>query len=213
MADILRSGVNVRVIIDAGANVGQSVLKFRSAFPYADIYSFEPVHSVFTRLSANTAGLDRIHLFQLALGATAGTASIHLRAHDTTHTLLAVDDALAEETIVVETIDRICRSYHLPSIDLLKIDVEGFDLEVLKGAEGMLRSEAVRLILVECGFTPGDARHVLFDAIRDYLHPFGYRLFGIYDQQPEWSGEHRIRFANVCFALQPKGPVEGDHAI
>jgi FkbM family methyltransferase len=200
--DILRTELKVRTIIDAGANIGQSVGKFRRAFPSADIYAFEPVSSVFQRLLENTRGLEHVHLFPIALGSVAGKASIHLRAHDTTHTLVEVDDALSLESVDVETVDRVCQAQALSRIDLLKIDVEGFDLEVLKGAENMLRTSAVRFVLVECGFDPADERHVLFDSIRDYLQPFGYRLFGIYDQQLEWNGEPRIRYANACFTLQ-----------
>jgi hypothetical protein len=36
--------------------------------------------------------------------------------------------------------------------------------------------------------------------VRDFLAPNGFALFGIYDQQPEWSGENRLRYANACFS-------------
>jgi hypothetical protein len=55
-------------------------------------------------------------------------------------------------------------------------------------------------VLAEVGFHPGDDRHVLFDHVRDYLVPFGFSVYGVYDQQLEWSGENRLRYANVCFA-------------
>lgn len=203
--DILRTDTPIRIIVDAGANIGQSVEKFRAAFPEARIYAFEPVSSVYKRLLANTATLSQVECIHAALGSEVGSAKIHIRRHDTTHTLVEVGDAVAFEQVTVETINHFCANEKIPRIDLLKVDVEGFDLEVLKGSEELLHNHAIGFILVECGFTPGDGRHVLFDSIRDYLLPFGYQLFGIYDQQTEWDGEPRIRYANVCFALQTSG--------
>jgi len=83
----------------------------------------------------------------------------------------------------------------------LKVN-EGFDLEVLKGADSLLSSKCVPFVLVEVGFHPGDSRHVLFDEIRDFLMGKSYAVFGIYDQTLEWSGENRLRFANVCFCSE-----------
>lgn len=205
MQDILRTGKPVHTVVDAGANVGQSVQKFRQAFPQAMIYAFEPVSSVYAKLLENAGHLKQVQCLQSALGSEVGPARINIRRHDTTHTLVDVDDALASEAVTVDTVDHFCARAKIPRIDLLKVDVEGFDLEVLKGGQGLLKSGAIEFVLVECGFTPGDARHVLFDSIRDYLSPFGFRLFGIYDQQLEWGGEPRIRYANACFALQPPG--------
>jgi Methyltransferase FkbM domain len=90
-------------------------------------------------------------------------------------------------------------SRSLDSIGLLKIDAEGFDLEVIKGARETLSSRRVRFVMVEVGFHPGDDRHPLFDEVRNTLMEHGFYVFGIYNQSMEQSGEPRVRFANVLF--------------
>ena len=85
----------------------------------------------------------------------------------------------------------------------MKIDTEGYDFEVLKGSAGMLRKGTVVFILIETGFSPDDSRHVYIGDMREYLNRFKYSILGIYDQALEWSGEKRLRYANVLFAHQP----------
>ena len=147
--------------------------------------------------------LKRVYLHELAMGSQAGQAPINIRAQNSTHTLAPADDSLRQEMVAVQTVDRFVAAERIQRIDLLEIDSEGFDLEVVKGAEHSLRAGIIRFILFECGFTLGDTRVTPFDAIRDYLHPFGYRLFGIYDQKPDYGGAPMLRFADACFCLQP----------
>jgi hypothetical protein len=79
------------------------------------------------------------------------------------------------------------------------IDVEGFDLDVLKGSRECLSCGKVPFILVEVGFHPGDDRVSFFDDVRSFLLNYGYGVYGVYDQQLEWSGVRRLHYANVCF--------------
>ncbi len=202
IADLLRSGCQFNVIFDVGANIGQSVRKFRHAFPKATIYSFEPVGTVYEALQSGVGGFGNVHLYRLALGSTPCKAQISVRANNTMHTMAKVNDALYLETVDVQTVDLFCETNRIQNVDLLKIDVEGFDLAVLQGAVEMLKARKIRFILVECGFNPDESRHSYFESVRAFLHPFGYRLFGVYEQQLEFSGEPRLRFANVCFCLQ-----------
>jgi hypothetical protein len=100
---------------------------------------------------------------------------------------------------MVMTLDEFAKSERIWQIDLLKIDTEGYDLEVLRGATRLLAEGAIKFVIAEVGFSPGDNRHVLFDDVRSLLIPFGYRLFGIYNQQLERSGPRFIRYTDVCF--------------
>jgi hypothetical protein len=101
--------------------------------------------------------------------------------------------------VEVTTVDNFADENRVSRIDLLKIDTEGFDLEVLKGAKRMFAEGRIQFTLVEVGFRPGDSRHVLFDEVRSFLSGFGFYVYGLYDQTLEWSGELRLRFANACF--------------
>lgn len=109
------------------------------------------------------------------------------------------DSIVGSELVKLSTVDNFASDNQIRQIDLLKIDTEGFDLEVLKGAQSMLSAGQIAFALPEIGFDPGDARHVLFDEIRAYLLPMGYAVFSIYDQQ-QASGEKLLRSANACFS-------------
>jgi FkbM family methyltransferase len=198
--DIRKSGCRIENVFDVGANIGQSMLKFRDAFPKANIYCFEPVRDLFQELHKTVRGDSHVQCFQVALGSAPGIGKIYLTDHSTTSSLIKPENSRGVEDVQIDTIDSFCSAHATQRIDLLKVDAEGFDLEVLKGGVSLLSSARVAFVLVEVGFHPGDTRHVLFDHAREFLMPHGFHVYGFYDQNLEWSGESRLRFANVCFA-------------
>lgn len=197
--DIQTSGCQINTIFDVGANIGQSALKFREAFPKSSIYCFEPVSSTFRKLKATVVRDSNINCYSIAFGSSPGNCTIYLPPNSTTSSLIPTPEATGSESVLVKTVDNFASENNIERIDLLKIDTEGFDLEVLKGASHMLSRRRIAFVLAEVGFNPMDKRHVLFDDVRSYLLEKGFSLFGIYDQYLEWSGENRMRYANVCF--------------
>jgi len=203
VADIARVRREPEVIVDVGANDGQSALRFRAAFPKARIISLEPVTETFEELRRRTEGKD-IECVQLALGPESGSAEIFITKSSYMSSLVKPppEEQIGRETIAVLSLDDFLRVQSIETVDLLKIDAEGLDLAVLQGGAEALSSRACHLILLEVGWTRGDPRHPLFDDVRDFLSPFGFQLLGIYDQTTEWSGEARLRYANALFCLQ-----------
>ena len=198
--DIKKSGCRIETVFDVGANVGQSAHKFREAFPRANIYSFEPVRALFEELQKSGPGDEHVRCFQLALGSAPGIGKIYFTDHPTMNSLIEPENSLGSEEVQIDTVDSFCAAHDIERIDLLKVDAEGFDLEVLKGAASLLSSGRVAFVLAEVGFHSDGTSHVLFDSVREFLVPYGFRVFGFYDQNLEWSGEKRLRFANVCFS-------------
>ena len=201
ITDIWNSGYTIEKIFDVGANHGQSIDKFTFGFPNAEIFAFEPVNATFKILEEKFSQTPRIKLFQFAFGEQASTQLIYVPEHDTMASLVKPENYKETESVSVNTIDAFCHNSNISSIDLLKVDAEGYDLEVLKGAKSMLRNRKIKLVLVELGFEFDSKHHVLFDLVRDFLSPYNFDLYGIYDQQLDWSGKKKIRFANVCFRL------------
>lgn len=200
LADIASFGPEPSTILDVGANIGQSAMRFRLAFPRARIVSLEPVAATFAELRRRTANLD-VDCRRLALGPQEGRATIYLTDLSVTNSLKrpATDELRGAEEIEVETLDGFVSRNALEAIDLLKIDAEGFDLDVIRSGAQTLAAGRVRFILVEVGFNPGDPRHPLFDDMRAELTPHGFRLFGFYEQSLEWTREPRLRYANALF--------------
>jgi hypothetical protein len=85
-------------------------------------------------------------------------------------------------TVQIETLDRFCSANDVSSIDLLKIDVEGHEMPVLLGAEQLLSEDRIGIVRLETAIDPDIPYHTQLFDLCDYLHPFGYRLFGFYDQ-------------------------------
>jgi FkbM family methyltransferase len=204
--DLARRAPDVRIgtVFDIGANVGQSALDFSRTFPHATIWSFEPFEEPFRELERVTAG-KRVRCFKLAFGSEAGTVSIAPDRQSTDSSLLAGTQPASDdrrEDLEVTTLDRFTEEHAIAHIDLLKVDTEGFDLEVLKGAERCLRSHAVSFVEVEAGMNPENRKHVPFELLKSFLEERGYVLFAVYEQVPEWTGEARLRFANPVFVAE-----------
>jgi FkbM family methyltransferase len=208
--DIARTlpGYLIQTIFDVGANVGQTARVLTRECPEAQVFCFEPVASTFGRLRERMAANPNVRCFPIAFGAEAETREIRVRPLSPNNSLssdsdVAVADATVLETVRVDTLDRFTAAHGVERIDFLKIDTEGFDLEVLRGAEGLLRSRRIALLQVEASMNRQNTKHVPLAAFVDHLEDRGYALFGLYEQTPEWSGEPRLRFCNPVFVADP----------
>ena len=175
--DVAALVTDIEVIFDVGANVGQTIEDAVWAYPKAQIYSFEPAPSSYHALAAATVHLENVQTFSAAIGAAAGSAEI-------TDTPLSVQNTIRDGarpgaprvSVPVITIDNFLTEHDIKKIDLLKIDTEGYELEVLAGAQDALAQQSVRLIMAECEFVPrpADPHTSIFDLTK-HLAPLGYR--------------------------------------
>jgi FkbM family methyltransferase len=124
---------NIETIFDVGANKGKTVLAFRTRYPSATIHCFEPNSELSGILSGLQAKLD-VHI--LAISSKTGESGFD-RSKATSDPFSLTDD-MSGEIVRLETIDNFCLTISVGHIDFLKIDTEGHDLEVLRGAVRML---------------------------------------------------------------------------
>lgn len=208
-------GHRFETLFDVGANVGQSARAMAAAFPRARIHSFEPASDTFRLLERNVAALPRVTCHRLALGERGGTASL-LRTDNLAMRRLTREDSDTgggdRETVPVATLDEFCAGHGVERIDFLKVDAEGFDLQVLRGGRGLLGRHGVAAVQCEVGLDPDNQAHCSYDAVRDELVPLGYRLFGFYQQKPRET--QALRRADAVFAspdllrAYPRLPVQ-----
>ena len=135
------------LFVDIGANIG-SYTVLAAAHVEAKTISIEPVPSTFGHLTANININDiqkRIDAYNIALGSSDGTVSF-TKNQDTTNHVATTDD---KETIEVRVsiLDNVLAGKDAPV--LLKIDVEGFETEVLNGASETLNSIGLKAIIIE----------------------------------------------------------------
>jgi hypothetical protein len=102
------------------------------------------------------------------------------------------------EDVRVETGTRFCELHGITSIDFLKVDAEGFDLQVCKGFEPLLREQRIAALQVETTLQLQHQRLVPFPDILNYLYPLRYRVFRAHAQMI--AGIQPIaRHCNVVF--------------
>ncbi len=190
-------------IFDVGANVGQSAEVFLRAYPEATIHCFEPVAATFHALRETLAELaGRVELHQLAMGAQRGRARIATSGTGSCATIMtpATDEYQDSESIRVDTLDEFCADAAIARIDYLKIDTEGYDLNVLEGAQRLLGDGAVAVVEVEAGMHPANRLHVPLEQLKAHLQEYGYRCFGVYEPVTEWTtDEPFLRRVNLVF--------------
>ena len=184
----LKIQMPVRNIFDVGANTGQTVKRFSLAFPDAKIYSFEPVAATYSLLKKNTQALANVSCYHEALGEQVGDTEIttYSGKDSLLNSLKNQDPASMKkggtvETIHVNTGDAFSRKNRIDYIDLLKIDTEGFELEVLKGSADLLKSSKIKAIYCEVGFNRTNKQNTYLNDVLDFLNPYGYEFYGLYD--------------------------------
>lgn len=161
------------VVFDVGAHIGCFTLKAaRKVGESGRVVSFEPSSENFKLLSLNVSSNNYTNskLFNVAVGAAPGTATLHLGNRRGTNSLLseANVDQVGVEEVPIRTLDSVAEELELSKVDFLKIDVEGFELEVLKGAQNVLSSHHPSIAMETHGFGASD------EEIGRFLADFGY---------------------------------------
>lgn len=173
-AAICNSKPTPRFLIDAGAHIGLATIYFATRFPEATIVAVEPNAGNFQLLRRNTAGLANVHAYQGGLWShktrleianpNAGTWAFKLKEGD---------------GVEAFTIDELMHNHRADHIDLLKIDIEGSEVEVLSNSRAWMPNVRSLAIELHDRFRPGCS-----EALANAAEGFGFR---------------RQQFGNVAF--------------
>lgn len=126
------------VVLDIGANIGCTAILFGALAK--NVYAFEPSPTTFTLLERNIrrSGLSNVFLHNIGLGAESGECTLTFnpsnRSGGFVSQLTQASVGHAVERITIRRMDDVAQSLHLSSIDFIKVDVEGFEGHVLRGA-------------------------------------------------------------------------------
>lgn len=196
------------VIFDVGANVGQTAYQLVRYFPRAQIHCFEPVALTFQQLSKQYGTQVTCH--RMALGDKYAQMEISTFSNPELNTFAdgrADAVPLGREVVTVDTVDRFCEAHGIQRIDVLKMDVQGWEMNVLRGALKMLQGRCVKFILAEVGFRARDRDMQDFGELNSYLDALGFELCGFYDVFRWGPGRALVGFANALYSLP-----DSDHA-
>ena len=170
----LRPGMT---LVDVGANKGDfTLIAARLAGDRGTVLSFEPEPTNFHWLERSIALNEyrNVRAYRVALGDTEGAAQLYLGAKSGWHTLVSnYHRGLGSQTIETRTLDSVLHEAALPKADMIKIDVEGWELPVLRGAIQTLRSSDGAIVLLDLHPHLGaDVRE-----ISNLLLALGFRLY------------------------------------
>jgi FkbM family methyltransferase len=189
--------VNNAVIVDVGGLIGKTAVMYSKAFPHLDIFLYEPIQQNFTEIQKNTAAFKNIKAFKKALGNSSGKSTINIAGRVSSSSLLELNNTTSPEIfsgfmekkstedIEINTLDA-----EIPAdknILILKLDVQGFELEVLKG--GMLALNRTACIVLETGTHNAYVGSPQYHDIDEFLR---HHDFVIYDILPSTKNKGQL---------------------
>jgi FkbM family methyltransferase len=186
---------------DVGANKGQTITALLDAFPKASIHAFEPSPETFDHHLARLASWN-VKLNKCGLGSGTGELTFYENDSSVMSSFLppgasGSGNVSRKITVPVTTVDKYAADNAIHHIDLLKIDTQGFDFEVIKGAAAMLDGGRIDLLLTEVTVDALYDGLPRFDQIYSFMADRGYAVTGFYNQNRRGR---ILRWFDVMFA-------------
>jgi FkbM family methyltransferase len=200
---------SIKTIFDVGANVGQTTTDLRRLFPKAFIHAFEPTPSSRDAYLKRHGQDSNLKLWSCAIASEPGQATFQVNLKSMTNSLLNAAQSSAEwigqenvtnvESISVEvrTLDEFCATNNIQFIDILKLDIQGSELDALKGATELFRQKKIRYVCLEAPFVLLYERQAFFYEIREFLASQGCEFYGLFKLARHKSD--RLLFADALF--------------
>lgn len=162
------------VFLDIGANIGYFTrLVSNIVGKEGVVHAFEPMPSALCLLKKNTETLKNVVLHEIALSDQQGTSSFSVRKYGDTSSLGRDPTAAQVIRVEIDTIDNVFKE--TDRIDMIKIDVEGFEYEVLKGAIKTIRSKRP-LLYFEYIDRYAEEKGITLKDFSKLLKPLGYSI-------------------------------------
>jgi FkbM family methyltransferase len=184
---------NAKIIFDVGMHHGKTTQEYLEAFPDAHIYAFEAEHQNFLQGQKMLDSYQsRLTLIESAVSNIFGKVCLNINTHDGTHSILSIGKlqywaglvtTKKSEDVSSTTLDNYCDLNNIAHIDILKMDIQGAELEALKGANKLLSKNKIKMIVAEVEFRELYKNQPLYEDVAIYLRAYGYSLFGLYDFQ------------------------------
>jgi FkbM family methyltransferase len=180
-------GLGITTFVDIGANRGQFALCARSLYPNAYIFSFEPLRIPAKTFQLIFASDDRTRLFNHAIGPAAGAAQMHVSRWDVSSSMLPIgqlqhdnfpftEESRLEEVTTSRLVECVDREL-IAGTALLKLDVQGFELQALQGCDEVL--DRFEYVYVEASFVELYVGQALATDVIRFLFAKGFKLITV----------------------------------
>ncbi len=178
------ANANPKCIIDAGANIGEYTIA-ASQLCTTNIHAFEPIESTFHILKENLKGCQTDKIVTVKKGLSSETKKQDFNiypahAHASAYHIKGVDYGIEnKETVELIAGDEYVKENNIPFVDMLKIDVEGSEMDVLLGFKSCLENKKISLVQFEYGYINITTKVLLSDYY-DFFEDLGYEVGKIY---------------------------------
>lgn len=200
------SSYGVNTVLDVGANTGQFARAVRRALPDVVVHSFEPSGETFHELRRACRADPGIRTWQLALSDEEGSLPMYRNAASATSSLLPMT-ALSRkafphatkwwpETVTATTLDKWAATRLLTEPILIKVDVQGYEAQVLRG--GMETLGRAQVLLLEVSFAELYEGQRLFDDIYTLIRGLEFSCCGMFNNVYD-PHSHRVLQADALF--------------
>jgi FkbM family methyltransferase len=207
----LLEGLDTRVIVDGGANIGVVTQAYARLFPAAEIYALEASPQTYPLLASNFRAAPKVHPVHAAISDVDGELPFNVNFNPGTSSLLtpssynratwAAAGTAAQVLVPVLTIPTLCSRFGIERIDILKLDVEGAELAALRGSVALLQRSAIRIVYLEACLVPLYESQPLLHHLTQFLGDHGYTLYNLYQIVESTIGQGTI--TNATF-LSPE---------
>lgn len=187
----------ISTVVDVGANRGQFALAVRRWAPNARLICLEPLPNAVAVLREILGQDPAVTIFEVALGPESAEAKIHVSARDDSSSLLPITslqskifpgtNEVSTAIVRVEPLSSILKESELTAPAMLKLDVQGFELAALQGAESLLQH--FEWVYCECSFVELYAGQELVAGIIEWLASRGFHLTGIHNPSYDEHGK------------------------
>ena len=179
----------VSTVVDVGANKGQFALVARNLFPDARIFSFEPIPKALEKINTLFKHEHKLKVFAYALGDITQDMTMHVSAREDSSLLLPITQL--QNRVFPGTVEQMAlkvssarkqgaiEDMEIVEPALLKIDVQGYELKVLRGADQCINIFA--FIYVESSFLELYENQALAAEVIHYLYSRGFKIQSVYN--------------------------------
>ena len=188
---IKADGCAIKTIFDVGANIGTWTLLAKSFFPDAEVHAFEPLNKHIQQFETNTKKLQNVELYSYCLGNENTFSTINISSFSDSSSIMNATPLefqqfgikkIKEEQIEIKRLDDLIDNKVLPVPDIIKLDVQGFELEVLKGIRKYINH--INYLIVEVSFKEYYYDQPLFLDIANYLSGNKFNIYALGHSTP-----------------------------
>ena len=201
------------VIFDIGAHIGNISVLYRKLFPSCTIHAFEPFPETFQTLKQRFNDHPSVKLNDVAVSDSVGFTSFNAKVSSKTNSILRSDPRgsefwsgpFHETTSIIQvpttTIDKYSEANAIDTIHILKLDVQGAELQALRGARSMLENRRIKLIYMEVILVPTYVDQPHFEDYLRFFRSVGYVMLDMFSPVRQ---NLRLNQSDIIFIPAPE---------